>query len=1273
MKSFTTFNAKKLNSVYRLTNFTNVYAFCFKRNLLSKYSLTYSDFNYTDRINDGNDGRSKDVNNKVRSSVTGLLYALHVLIKVIIKKMNDKEADADNDGSVISLRQNTENMDNRDSASNEIRDAIADSDSNDDDDSNDDESNDDDEDQFNIDDNIIMEDDDSTDVRDNDDNNVMVINKKGISEYLYVFETEQRIDKDAYIVFILPLFEESLKHDAIRYTFENLYERLNKKETKDKSEKILCGIGLCDTQKMFSSWCAAMGIKTEKKVLYPCDVFDILTFVTSLRSKGMHDLVRTMLLTPEPGIGVVDADGNNTRSFIVGDNYEFSIDEKKIIYNLKNQNYDDLILHIPKNSYRIPIKNFTHDSITDSLIPGLPEFVTSFFLNVIPDSIFHGFSHSLTEKTEKAFPTTSTLKTSDPLGYLKQYVNEEKRKCNGVLSKKKKLELLELFGYIIENPKLKPFYSNFIQSIISFINKKRRIYQWRYPVDGYVPKFKNDSEINHMRSSIHELFNDENDYSTSELDGLLNENIEDYEIGPLTRLLYHNAKLMMEFKALPGQYSSFALIVALTLANCHDRKNANQLQWMLIGKAQGGKDWIIDIIKNLVPQYCSTSLNGFSRRAFATNEPFNGGVVIMNEAKSIFTADENTLSASSKEELDEWKEIFTEGVFRYKYLNHKATERKSEFILVEMQNCFLMSTNRIGNRDQPMGTRIFPKTVFCEDNFSIVDSIMKSKSLPEQLKTIPLMMNTFHELYILNSLLAMVIDVGIIAESTIGITADITKKVLQRMRNDGVEGVTAPRSFTRNFQVGAQLIYSSVNINEYMSDNTEPRYFHYSDFERLEKKLTTTTEIFYITFGHLYEQYLNPVKFCILLTVFKVIFSDLIMNNLCINSDDMDSVRNICQEQLNNDDIKPKKKKRKKMKKRRKVITRNYPLGMQSQITPRKSSRVKSNEEDESFLFEIALQKLDKILMEMKRLSLNINVKKEYRFERRILKDRIGIQVMHLNLNFIERERMFITKKKFYREMHDLMNNQTLLCDVEHVFNEMERITHIVPIYFHPISLKKYNEKILVNYDVDSVSNKFRTKKEVRLTMLRMIFESRHNKRQKTSVFTIRQNINVQPKRTIISFHHTLTNEMNPRAFIIAGKDIMENKNTKKKLIFVPVTTKRIFGGKQSKTDWEFMLIKPNQDIDKLRFVNNCFVPEDIMKSRTGMKKIELRRNKMFNDLKTKDYCEILINNNTGEDDDVSSLWYTKIMKSLKKPIIEIEKDLDVHLKEERKMELDGD
>ncbi|MHA1682031.1 MAG: hypothetical protein ACTSUE_13920 [Promethearchaeota archaeon] len=742
--------------------------------------------------------------------------------------------------------------------------------------------------------------------------------------------------------------------------------------------------------------------------------------------------------------------------------------------------------------------------------------------------------------------------------------------------------------------------------------------------------------------------------------------------GPLSCLLLMAQPLLQQFGGVPKPYTGFAAITPLMASNAQVRSQGHHFHIMVQGPPEGGKNFILDHIKNLILPKVVVNMNSLSRRALNTDNPQNGGVIIQNEPPPFLTENERKLSISQREQLNEWKEMMSAGELMHQVLDlvkqdGQKTKREKRSVLTPLSLLFWWSANHVRNKGQAISTRTFPKCIFKNHGFQTIGSIVKTRSIPKDVRKIVALESVYHDLNMVLELTTIAINVGIIEGSTIGIMADILKRVLQDMRNEGISKTTSPRNFDRCLMVANILSLAGPIIDMYfMSD--APTYFCYKDLVILEPKLFMTTEALVISSGYLSEQWINPVRSSALLKLIKI-YTNLTVDKMQLSQDDITNAKKTGleivaasqrimtirarkrkktsehsyvekrrgeedeeeeeEEERNNFDnsfrrIGGRGRRRGGGTKRKRRQNSSLIQGLNNSIEGGDDSITR----EESMCFELAIRRLDKIIKEVIHKHHDFShydqsTREDDYDDREEREERIVY-----NLNYIHRESVHYPKKIVTKVYHQ-MDEEPMEDEVITIFRELKKGKHLIPVHFGEITIERYNqikrlyesqermrstsygdEEECEDEDDEEEKKEDSNLVEQRLNLLRSIYRNNHEKRKKVELLhTIREK---ESKKTTILIHTSLFHQVDPYVMIKAIRSKIEHVRTNERYILAPVP---VLGGSK-KNDLEVIRVKRNDNVRNLSFPNPSYIPMDIINSR---KNARMHHKKRVRRIKTKE------------------------------------------------------
>jgi hypothetical protein len=1023
---------------------------------------------------------------------------------------------------------------------------------------------------------------------DNGEVEVLKVSPDNVKEYVSI------IKKNGYIIIILNLTNEMLTYSKINEVFHDLYQNLNeggsKKEGKDCKKtmknremilKFTRGLTFKDFQTSYKKLMQHLGLKSEYNTTITdiTQMFKITNVYHTLVFNNEFNLVQKLFFLSRYNQSL----------------NSFKTKLSRFSHNLLGRNHVDY-MNLGASTYMIPIEEFNYEGIERRLLPWIDPVLWDFFLNSneSPDNLY---SQSYLSNIKREFFQNETIKMmSDPVEYLASYVENIKRENNGSLTRDQKIFLLKLLGYVTENPKLYRNYSEYNKAMIRRIVETRTRYGG-FKLIGRVLKISQNSDIPIMR-----------------MNG---------RFGPLSELLWFSSNILREYHTIPKEHLSFVGLLPLIVGpNCCDRKDGHHFHIQSVGRTGSGKDELYKMVEKLLPGRISLSISSFSDQAFSTDEPQNDGIVFMNDPNPLYTEKESKIGFNERKKLAELKGILSSGEFirqvnEYIKEPGKRARRKMRLSITPISICILTSVNHVKNREEALGSRFFFKSVFKYKNSALVKNIIKRSEIRNFSKILE---RNYHDIVIIQRILTRAITIGILEKQTIGIGANILRLVLKDLESDGLTNTDEGRNFGRIMMVFNQLINASAIIKRYLQQDRVVE-FNYEDLVDIEPDLSLTKEVLFITTNYLIEQYANPTKSIFVSTFFDK-FSTVDKSNFILSDEEVRRIETYLQENIVTEQRKrqrrqsniitpPKKKKRKinnnwdfqqniplsfdikykpkrkrfsppissRKRKKRKRKRESCETGDCNCIECRNTTRSEENNAElkRERVFEITIRRLDKIFP-------LIDESKHKFVMRKIDHDEHGQQLL-FDLNCIELE----TRTRL-KDIVDIVWYRMPVIpakdEVYTVYFDLQKEKHYVPIWFNTISVQTY--QTIKNLYAENKS------KNVRLDTLRSIFQNNYKYNiLKPLIKVFPPDKNSDKKVTTIVITPFLLNTIDPSIINKRIRSKIENYKTKRQTIFCPKLTMNP-EHQSSQNDFEFITIKPNNSIKRLKFKNPGYIEENI-------------------------------------------------------------------------------
>jgi len=1044
------------------------------------------------------------------------------------------------------------------------------------------------------------------------------LSDEDIEEHVYMFQ-----NKDL-IFLVLPLYSDLLTDQNIREEFGKYYSGEKKKSKKDaeRLKAFLSGMTIGDLETCYRAWLSTFGIGA-KPGIFPNDMFTVKNFESCMAQyqkyfkEDYDDDNRIYFFTKDP---------DNLR------NHE----AKELLDRIYNNEVREL--YIPYNSYKIPFSSFTKNSLTDCLLPWLPDHISDFFVRSNITDVEEEYSSSCAANLNNALPYENTLRKHDPIDYVTKYVESIKKKSDNILSTRQKRELLQVLEFVFETPKLTRYYSLFNRALKSHITARRREYQGSYKVLGSVIELSNQNNIikenirrqrtnrkNAMNRTDYEDSGEEEDDSEEEFEGIENlDEVGEEKLDPLSKLLFVGATCLRHFNTIPKQYAGWVLTNPIIWSDAQHRLCKQHFHTMCVGRGGVGKNHSIDKSCDLMPPFATMEINDESERAKTSDQPQNGGVIVQNEPGPHITQCEDNLNMSERKKQADIKEVLSTSKYNYNVLVREKEpgqpeRRDLKLCQTSLETCRIWSANKVKNRGEALYTRYFVKIFFESRDAYIVKSMVKGETIPQDLKDPELIDLTFWDLYTMSSIANIAISVGILEPPTIGIGSQILHEVLNDMGIEGLDNTRSGRDFKRLLIISRQFILADAIIAKYMCTEDVVKEFHYEDLIGLEREFYLKKRHLFLAAGHLSEQYMDPVKFLTIRTIFGYYLSDICLQDLRMRSDDDRLAQELYEERLEelqllgNSNIQVRRRRSANGNSQERLVlsssrTPSPRLGIDLEdVNDDENGRMRRTkkrrrrrytpwvEESEQKLisFYKTLIKFDKLMKEMKRTGTEF---REYTN---------GQGETYCNFNYI-RITTRSSKERIISEIKQQMPERPMPEDVDYQFRYLGSMEHEIPVYLSPVD-STTEVRIADMYD-DNNTMRPQTKKD-RIKRLYDEFKSGVKRNQRRRLLEIRQRSR-EEGGCHIYIHHSLTNGVDPWIIVNSLKSKIENAATRPQIIFTAVPTKRI-DPYTDPSDLAFVKIEPRPEVPELEFRNMNHMSENIISSRKRLNKAIQKRKRI--------------------------------------------------------------
>ncbi len=724
---------------------------------------------------------------------------------------------------------------------------------------------------------------------DDDDDMSMTFNKCKI----YVC----RIKSNGLIMIFLVNNHEDLTNRAIENEFRSIYKNeIDSGETglkqfgRKKLAKKPPGT-LDDIKNGYSAWMREFDIPTNKTVVFPTDIFT------------PHNMARVLM----------SEHGQYNRAFIEDLFYDKDSDVSSSDFVRKLQSNGINYLHLNGADtnyevYSIGIEDFTMKTLHLGLLPWLNPSVGDFFSGFFGKSNDSRYSSSFLRGMN--IHDSLYKHTSDPIDYLRKYVIMVKNRSGAnMLTIDQKKECLQLQSFLLENVKMKIFFSPANQAMIQYIRSMRARYSGSFAIVGGIicdEKTKRAHGIHDNRPFVNRPAQpivvdvegegdregegegediDSDDYDSDDYNNEASDDVivvdEDGQnegdpvfsrekvripMSSLSKILETVTPMIRAFKTVGEPYLGFVSVTPLILPNCQDRLNGFHMHITLKGKGQGGKGELLSRIEEFLPPGMMQASDGSSDHAMDTDTPQDGGIIVQSDVNKFLHMDESKLRGAEMKKMGEMKEMLTRSERTYKSQNYKRGEefgdrpyRELIHTVTPFANCFIWATNVCHNIRQPFGTRSYHKTVFLCRDMSIIGNMERRKNLGKENSDISSLVNTYRAITALQMITTMAISVGIIEQVDIGFMVSVLKLVLEEMADHGMEDCGYPRHYERAHIAITQLSIAKAIIKRYV-DTLNPTEFKYEDLIKVERDLYATKETLMIATSYLGEQWINPVR-----------------------------------------------------------------------------------------------------------------------------------------------------------------------------------------------------------------------------------------------------------------------------------------------------------------------------------------------------------------------------------------------------------------------------
>lgn len=1034
---------------------------------------------------------------------------------------------------------------------------------------------------------VEEEDDEETEI-DDEDGETDIFEDDHMKQYVHVLR------KNGFCIFIVIFTNPLLTYDNINYIFEQILKNggnNRKRGGKNKNginipdiEKFTSGLTLMDMTNSYQMLMRDNGVKSESDVIVKkiTDMFKITNiYETLILNNGVKHAMEMFFsdeMMADRSVSIITL-CKSFRTKLMRNNHVEYVRLRDTLERVEGR-------VVRKEVYSIPITQFTFIGVERGLLPWLDQEIALFFTNVKNNPASMYSSSYLSNVNPDFFPKDALNMKSDPMEYLKKFIKDYKTKKGGKLTMGEKRYMCKLFGYVFENPKLATLYSQYNRALIERIREIRMLYS-KFYIRGKVSQISENSRNPKLRMKGN--------------------------FGPLTCLLVNAADILRVYNTVPNEYLSLVSIVPLIMGgNSHNRDAGTRFHIMIVGAPQGGKNYLLSIIKKLIPTNMAYEIQNFSRRAFNTKQPQNGGVIIQNEAPPIMTEPESKMSFTQREMLDQAKEMFSSNMVIRQAVdwvpssNNGPSTRNVVQVATPVSLCFLWSTNNLNNdENSAIRSRFQRRTVFKYKNSALLGNYIRKKSLNMSNEATFSLVERYHDIIMLQSVVTMMVSVGIVEAPTTGVASEIINLVLDELKTSGVTNTDCLRGFGRIDTALRQLTYASAMIKEYMM-GYEVKEFKYEDVVNIiEPKLHVTTEVMVQALGVNGEQYLDPIRSIFVSTLIKK-FTRFDQNMLNLSVDEVKDANSF----IKNSQARTVKRRKVNInktggalqvgtkisgmmksggggsvKKRRKRVRLGNVLGGVKRKRKNDGGSVDMTNASKSRLvnvrerrdFEIAIRNLDKLLLQM--------IITNHKFVEH------NNQNPTVNLNCIQ-FKTTINYNFILDHMYYSMNVEPAKSDVKSKMKTLRTPKHIIPIWFALVDRRVYMQQIEPLYNQANP-----TPIVTRLDRLRTIIGHRYIRNVTKPLLKITkpdQKLNI--RHTTITVSPFIFGMVDPNVLFKVLFSKLENASTIEKIVYCPkVIINPIIEGTQN--DFELVKIKPNKSIREFRFNNPGYINKKSMQS----------------------------------------------------------------------------
>ncbi len=690
---------------------------------------------------------------------------------------------------------------------------------------------------------------------------VTVTNDGGADEFVYITR------KGGYIILILPLMNTKLTTHTIKEFMSELYSTSKRRDNIDPDvfTSGLCKDDFCKAYNQLKRETGSGKNINNSHIKDPTDMFNSKELFGFLENIDDGDLLNNTFFAPNYDNNAEGDDEEEEEEDEEDEEEGSNTTCKDPVRNMHESGLDPVAFKdtlpditpqvIIEYDYKISISEFDYDTLTTTLLPWTKPNVADFLLKFC-NSKEEDTNVFLTKVRGELYTRNSNKPRRDTLDALATFTQHLKDQNKGVLTEEDALKCIEVFKYVIENKKIISKMSPFNAAISNNIVERRNMYGC-FGLIG--PLAFNKEAMKIIDENINKLLNK----------AYRETNAAKY-VGPFSKFLMSSCDNLRNYNTVPKEYQSLVCIIPFLTADSQNRQDGQRFNVFLIGPKESGKNYISDEIADLTLAGSSEQCPRFSKQAFTTGDPYDGGWMIMHEPPEAFTMDQNKLNSADKDMLNIWKEVVSSSVFAYRVFEFDETNGKksrgSRLIMAQMRMNMRLTANLCTNKNQAFMSRFFYVPITKSTGHETLDYIAKNKTIKDNerigVKT------AYTEIVLITQLMQMLISCGIIEKPEIGIGHQMYSSILGDLKYSGIKDSGSPRNFSRANILFHNLILARTVVEQYFiiddDDIRHPEYervkFRYEDMLELSKSYHMTTEDLVIGTNFLWRQYIDPIK-----------------------------------------------------------------------------------------------------------------------------------------------------------------------------------------------------------------------------------------------------------------------------------------------------------------------------------------------------------------------------------------------------------------------------